>query len=91
MKRFPSVLAFVIALFSADMVLACCVTSGQIVARDSERQLVQLADGTIYHVPNRVWLSKLRPRSWATLWYRERDGARVVWNQEVRSRFRRFF
>ena len=64
------------------------VTNGQIVARDRERQLVQLEDGSVYYVPNRNWLFDLRPRRWATIWYQERDGMRVVVNLDVKKRIR---
>ena len=90
MKHVLALSVLSLGLVSAEMSHACCVTNGQIVARDKERQLVQLDDGSVYFVPNRNWLFDLRPRRFATLWYRERDGVREVWRQDVKPRFVRF-
>ncbi len=89
MKRLLALAVLALGLLSADLALAG-VTSGQIVARDRERQLVQLADGSVYYVPNRNWLFDLRPRRFATIWYQERDGVRVVVNLDVKKRLKSF-
>ncbi len=60
------------------------VTSGQVAARDRDRQIVQLVDGTTYYVPNRVYLRDFRPKRFVTIWYKEENGQRVVVNHEVK-------
>lgn len=54
--------------------------AGGVVAVDRERQLVQLHNGSVYYVPNRVSLSDFRGRPRATIWYRVENGRRVVVN-----------
>ena len=91
LKQYLAPLALAVGLLTADASLACCVTSGQITAWDRDKQLIQLADGSIYYVPNTVWFWDLRPRRWVVLWYRERDGVRVIWNHSVKNRRKRAF
>ncbi len=67
-----------IGLLTASTAVALKSGSGQVVAVDRERQLVQLHDGTVYYLPNRVFVSDFRRRPRATLWYREENGRRVV-------------
>ena len=70
--------ALAIALVAAPAATALQADVGGVVAVDRKRQFVQLQNGAVYYLPNRVSLPDFRGRPRATIWYRVVDGRRVV-------------
>ena len=64
------------------------VVDGHIVARDRERHLIQLDDGSVYYLPNLVFWRDFWPGRWVTIWFTVKDDVRVIVNHHFRRRRR---
>lgn len=88
MRRRLALAAIAAGIVFADMAQAG-MARGTIVALDREKQLVQLADGSIYYLPNRAFFKDFRSRRWVKIWYSVENGVRVVRAYDIKRRKKR--